>query len=84
VTLDEVADVFGQFVAVDIEPGLDFRGDIFGDVLCPVFEGMKATTRSGSLKWPEIRSQMTVSGSARSISVSRRTLPFASTLSTTI
>jgi hypothetical protein len=41
VTFDEVAEVFGQFVTLDIEPGLDFRGNIFGHVLCPVFEGIE-------------------------------------------
>ena len=41
VVLDKVADVLGQFVALDIEPGLDFRRDIFGDVVRPVFESIE-------------------------------------------
>src|SRR5436190_10317386 len=41
VALDEVADMFGQFVALDVEPGLNFRRDILRNVFRPVLEGIE-------------------------------------------
>jgi hypothetical protein len=41
VALDEVAYIFGKFIALHIEPGLNFGSDIFRNVLGPVFEAVE-------------------------------------------
>ena len=41
VALDEVAYMFGQFIALHIEPGLNFGSDILRNVLGPMFEGVE-------------------------------------------
>ena len=49
VALDEVAYMFGQFIALHIEPGLNFGSDILRNVLPNCSRVLNATTRSGSL-----------------------------------
>ena len=41
VALDEVAYMFGQFIALHIEPDLNFGSDILRNVLGPMFEGVE-------------------------------------------
>jgi hypothetical protein len=41
VALDEVAYMFGQFIALHIEPGLNFGSDILRNVLGPMIEGVE-------------------------------------------
>jgi hypothetical protein len=54
--------------------GLYFLGNILGNVVGPML--LKATTRTGSLNCPVIKSLMMVSRSVRSISVSPYTVPY--------
>jgi hypothetical protein len=41
VAVDEVAYMFGQFIALHIEPGLNFGSEILRNVLGPMFEGVE-------------------------------------------